>query len=82
MTAQLDIQFDAPKASRKTQKDRVLAMLRAQEWVTNVDFLNAVPRLPNFRSRLSELRKEGHQIVEGQYVQEGIWRYRLIREGE
>lgn len=67
---------------RESQKARVLAMLKAKEWVTNVDFLNAVPRLPNFRLRLSELRKEGYQIVEGQYVREGVWKYHLVRRGE
>jgi len=75
---QLDLHFEERRASnRQTQKERVLAMLRANEWVTNVDFLDAFPRLPNFRSRLSELRREGYQIVEGQYVKEGVWRYGL-----
>jgi hypothetical protein len=64
-----------------TDNWRVWRMLfTAMEWdngVTNVDFCDA--HLANFRSRISELRREGYQIVEGQYVKEGVWRYKVIR---
>ena len=79
---QLSLFAPVRKSSRLSQKDRVLAMLEANEWVTNVDFLDTFPRLPNFRSRISELRREGYQIVEGQYVKEGVWKYHLVKDGE
>jgi len=78
---QLDLHFEERRASnRQTQKARVLAMLKANEFVTNTEFCRAY--LPNFRSRLSELRREGYQIIEGQYVKEGVWKYHLVKGGE
>jgi len=72
---QLALEF-TPRRRRLSQKERVLAMLQGGP-KTNVDFLNAFPRLPNFRSRLSELRAEGWKITEGEYVRPGVWKYRL-----
>jgi len=58
-----------------SQRERVLRMLRSNEWVTNHDFCAAF--IPNFRSRLSELRQEGFRISEGEAVKKGLYRYRL-----
>jgi hypothetical protein len=80
MDYQMSLEWDRkpPRTiDRDSQKMRVLRMLRSNEWVTNTDFCRAF--LPNFRSRLSELRREGYEITEGEYVRKGVWKYRLMR---
>lgn len=67
------------KPRKRSQKERVLDMLREGP-KTNVDFLNAYPRIPNFRSRLSELRDDGHKIPDGIPKRKGVWEYRLLEE--
>ena len=85
---QLDLHFEERSASnRHTQKARVLAMLlnayRRGEWVLNLDFLNAVPRLPNFRSRFKDIKPDlkemGLKIGEAEYVRPGVWKYHLVK---
>lgn len=69
----------------ETQKDRVLRMFREAhargEWLTNLDFLDCYPRLPNFRSRFTaidaELAREGLHISDAVYVRTGVYKYRL-----
>jgi hypothetical protein len=81
---QLALSFSR-RSTRMTQKDRVLAMLwnayKRGEWVTNVQFLEAVPRLPNFRSRFREIKAElkasGLTIGKAQCVHTGVWKYRI-----
>ena len=81
---QLDLPF-TPRRTRLTQKDRVLAMLwdayRRGEWVTNVQFLETFPRLPNFRSRFreikAELKESGLTISKAEHVSKGVCRYRI-----
>ena len=74
---QLALTYDA---HHESDADKVLRMLtRAAyrgEHVTNIEFCDA--RLANFRSRLSELRKRGHRIPEGERVRKGVWKYRVI----
>lgn len=81
MSAQLSIDFSkaTPRMPRcGTDNWRVLNMLLdAPFGRTNVDFCDA--HLANFRSRLSELRRMGWNIPEGERVREGVWRYWLVR---
>ena len=85
---QLSLQYapvKAPRQKRLTQKDRVLAMFRdaygRDIWLTNIDFLDCYPRLPNFRSRFTEideeLKDEGLHISDAVYVRTGVYKYRL-----
>lgn len=52
------MQMQAPR--KKTQQDRVLALLRSKEWVTLPEILDL--RIANYRARISELRAEGYEI--------------------
>jgi len=87
---QLSLFSPVRQRTRVSQKERVLAMLlnayRRGEWVTNREFLNAVPWLPNFRSRFKDIKPElkemGLKISEAEYVRPGVWKYRLVKDGE
>ena len=47
-------------SDRKTQSDRILALLRTKEWVTLPEILDL--RIANYRARISELREAGYDI--------------------
>lgn len=55
---QVQICEQTPK--RRTQADRVLALLRSKEWVTLPEILDL--RIANYRARISELRRRGYWI--------------------
>ena len=81
---QLSIDFSLAQGARReptpgTDAYKVLDMLRCagERGVTNVEFCDC--HLANFRSRLSELRRMGWNIPQGERVREGVWTYRLVR---
>ena len=57
-----------------SQKSQVLAMLKAGP-VTTHKFLEEY--LYEFRSRITELRQEGHRI-EAERIKQGLWEYKLV----
>jgi biotin operon repressor len=67
---------------RETQRDRVLAMLRAGDWVSIPQFLAA--GISRFGARIFELRRQGYEI-EAQEEHKGHSRhvkYRLTPKGQ
>lgn len=68
--------------NRKTQNQRILTLLETYngEWVSLVRILDL--RIANYRARISELRKQGYNILcEKQRTETGELhtKYRLIR---
>jgi hypothetical protein len=61
-----------------TIADKILFMLRQQEWVTTSEFLNA--GLYTFRNRVSELNRHGYTIEAEKLPGKSIFRYRLKEE--
>ena len=47
-------------SDRKTQQDRILALLQSSEWVYLPDILDL--RIANYRARISELRRQCYVI--------------------
>lgn len=45
-----------------TQKEKILAMLQAKEWVHSDEFYKAY--MPSFNSVINKLRKEDHYVIE------------------
>lgn len=75
---QVDL-FEGVIETHATQRERLMRLLRAQEWVTNVDCIRA--GIPNFRSRFSEMRRalerDGLTISSGERVTASVYKYRL-----
>jgi len=63
-----------------SQQERCLRIMRAAQrggyCATNRDFI--IAGLPNFRSRLSELRRAGYLISAGEYIAKGLYGYRIF----
>ena len=48
-------------SDRVTQKARILSLLQSRDMVALPDILNL--RIANYRARISEMRKEGYEII-------------------
>ena len=47
-------------SDRKTQQDRILALLQSSEWLSLPEILDL--RIAKYTNRISELRQQGHII--------------------
>lgn len=65
----LDIRKEMDR--RKSQRLRVLMLLKRKKYVTTVDLQEIAF---NYTMRVSELRKQGH-IIKAEYVRPGVYHY-------
>ena len=61
---------------RKSQKERILELLQRNrwQWVSVVEILRLTPKIANHTARLTELKKDWHQIFnKTMWVKEKDW---------
>lgn len=74
------------KVAGKTQRERILNLLLDGNWHTNNEIMDKCYELAErekrncrYSSRIDELRKQGHNITDAEYVSKGVYRFRLIK---
>lgn len=76
MTEQLSLREELRR--RKSQNAKVLLLLRNSSYVTTADLRKVAAK---YTSRVSDLRKDGHDI-QCEYLRPGMYRYWVVEDAD